>query len=140
MNKPLEVYQWLVPVIASYYIFRTFRQYANGKYSPRNTVIWTCFWLAIMTLALIPDTVATSIAKGLGFKDHINAIIFVALGLLFLMIFYLSAALNRVENKITDLVRRLALEKAALAVKENTSTPKKKVTKKYVSKKLSKKK
>jgi len=112
MHKSLEVYQWLVPIIAGYYIIRTIRQYTKGKYSPRNTLIWIIFWLAIMTLALIPDTVANSIARGLGFKDHINAIIFVALGLLFLMVFYLSSAISRVEDKITQLVRKLALEKA----------------------------
>ena len=111
MFKNLEIYQWLAPLIAIYYIIRTFRQYKKGKYSPRNTVIWIIFWFSLMLLALVPDTVANSLAHGLGFKDHINALIFVALGILFLMIFYLSAAINRVENKMTELVRRIALER-----------------------------
>jgi len=138
MHKPFEVYQWLVPLIALYYIIRTFRQYARGKHSPRNTVIWVCFWLAITLLALVPDTVANSLARTLGFKDHINAIIFVALGMLFLMVFYLSAAVNRIENKMTDLVRKIALEQVEQVKRvQNTNQKKPKIARKYVSKKHS---
>jgi len=139
MHKPFEVYQWLVPLIAIYYIIRTFRQYANGKYSPRNTVVWVFFWLAIMLLALLPDTVANSVARALGFKDHINAIVFVALGILFLMIFYLSAAVNRIENKMTELVRKIALEQVEQTkIRQNSRPTKPKIARKYVSKKHSK--
>ncbi len=105
-------FQWLVPLLSLFYIIRTVRQYAQGKYSPRNTVIWIIFWVSIAMLAIMPDEIPNRIAKALGFKDHINAVIFVALGLLFLMVFYLSAAMNRIENQLTDLVRQLALEEA----------------------------
>jgi len=109
MKWQLEVYQWLVPLIAIYYIVRTFRQYKSGKYSPRNTLIWIIFWVGIMLLALLPDKIPNSIARALGFKDQVNALIFVSLAVLFLMTFYLSAAVNRIENKMTNLVRKIAL-------------------------------
>lgn len=108
-------------MIAIYYIIRTFKQYRIGKYSPRNTVLWVGFWIGLMFLALLPDTIPNSIARGLGFKDHINAIIFVALGFLFLMVFHLSAAVNRIEDKMTTLVRKIALEKAS--IKHNLLPP-----------------
>ena len=137
MLKNLEIYQWLAPLIAIYYIVRTFRQYKKGKYSPRNTVIWTLFWLGLMLLALVPDTVANSLAEGLGFKDHINALIFVALGILFLMVFYLSAAINRVENKMTELVRRIALER--ITNLPTSASTKRKIANKNISAPLPKK-
>lgn len=112
MKIQLEIYQWLVPVISIYFIIRTFNNYKTGKYSLRNTFIWILFWLSIMLLALLPDTIPNSIAKGLGFKDHINALIFVSLGILFIMVFYLSTAVSRIEDKLTNLVRQLALEQA----------------------------
>jgi len=68
----LELYQWLVPILAGFYIIRTIKQYTSGKYSPRNTIIWITFWVAI------------------------------------------SAALNRVENQLTDLIRQLALSQALI--------------------------
>ena len=122
MKWQLEVYQWLVPLIAIYYIVRTFRQYKNGKYSPRNTLIWIAFWTCIMLLALLPDTIPNSIARALGFKDHINALIFVSLAVLFLMIFYLSAAVNRVENRMTELVRKLALNNSPTMISTTSPT------------------
>jgi len=118
----LELYQWLVPVLALFYIVRTVRQYTSGKYSPRNTVIWITFWIAIALLGIMPNEIAASLAKGLGFRDRPNAIIFVALGALFLMVFYLSAALNRVENQLTDLVRQLALSQALLPLTDEEET------------------
>jgi len=88
-----------------------------------NTVIWIIFWVAITMLGIMPNEIANSLAEGLGFQDRPNAIIFVALGLLFLMVFYLSTTLNRVENQLTDLVRKLALSEAfqaAMLEKEST--------------------
>lgn len=122
----LELYQWLVPILAIFYIIRTVRQYSLGKYSPRNTIIWIVFWIAVALLGIMPNEIANSLAKGLGFRDRPNAIIFVALGLLFLMVFYLSSALNRVENQLTDLVRKLALSEAlqGLVIEEEIETVK----------------
>lgn len=113
----LEIYHWLAPLISIFYIIRTVKQYSLGKYSPRNTIIWITFWIGVALLGIMPNEIATSLSKGLGFRDAPNAIIFVALGLLFLMNFYLSAALNRVENQLTDLVRQLAI----MEVQQNTS-------------------
>jgi len=111
----LEIYQWLGPILSIFYIIRTFRQYTLGKYSPRNAVVWIVFWFGVALLCIMPNKIADSLALGLGFRDRPNAIIFVALGLLFLMVFYLSAALNRVENQLTDLVRKIALTEARQA-------------------------
>ncbi len=125
----LEIYQWLGPILSIFYIIRTFRQYTLGKSSPRNTVVWIVFWFGVALLCIMPNKIADSLAEGLGFRDRPNAIIFVALGLLFLMVFYLSAALNRVENQLTDLVRKIALTEArqaeldALAQKNNLTSP-----------------
>lgn len=108
----LEIYQWLGPILSIFYIIRTFRQYTLGKSSPRNAVVWIVFWFGVALLCIMPNKIADSLAEGLGFQDRPNAIIFVALGLLFLMVFYLSAALNRIENQLTDLVRKIALTEA----------------------------
>ena len=50
------------------------------------------------------------IANWLGFADNINAIIFIALAFLTILSFYLSAKLDKMERKVTDLVRQLALD------------------------------
>jgi len=77
-----------------------------------STFFWVLFWVAVSTLAIIPNQISQGIADLLGFKDNVNAIIFVALGFLFSIVFYLSAAVERLERQMTDLIRKIALENA----------------------------
>lgn len=46
-----------------------------------------------------------------GIKSNVNAIIFAALGALVFFVFYLSATIERLEGQITDLVRRIAIDR-----------------------------
>lgn len=108
----LEIYQWLGPVIAIVFIYRTIRQYQAHHRSIRGTVIWICFWIALILLSVLPDTLSIRIAEALGFKSNINAVIFTGLGFLFLIVFYLSDALHNMERKVTELVRELAIARA----------------------------
>jgi len=71
-----------------------------------------------MILAIIPNEIADSMSRLLGFKSLPNAIIFAALGLVFLFIFYLSSTIERLEMRITELIRKQAIESKALADKQ----------------------
>lgn len=75
-------------------------------------LVWLVFWTTIVVLAIIPNPVSFEIARLLGFKSNINAVIFVALGWLFLLIFYLSTTIDRLEKQITELIRKLAMQEA----------------------------
>lgn len=114
----LEIYQWLVPLISTFFLVRTGLQYSRKRRTVTSTVIWFAFWIILMILAIIPNEISDSTAKLLGFKSNINAIIFVALGFLFLIIFYLSSTIERLESKITNLIRKQAIESKALEDKQ----------------------
>jgi len=62
-------------------------------------------------LSVFPDFVSTNLSKWFGFKDHINAVIFVALGFLFLITYHQSATIESLEKQMTELIRKMALEK-----------------------------
>ena len=113
-----EIYQWLVPLIGVFYLVRTVRQFYRNKRSLRATVVWCFFWLTIILLAIIPNAISHKIAEILGFRNNVNAIIFVALGLLFLFVFYLSATVERLDKQLTELVRRTAIQNQRLLDKE----------------------
>ncbi len=108
-----EIYQWLVPLLSVFYIIRILLQQRSGKRSLRSVVIWSTFWTLIALLAIVPNQISFQIAELLGFKSNVNAIIFVALGWLILMVFYLSATLEKLERKLTELVRELSLQEQA---------------------------
>ncbi|MBK8502933.1 MAG: DUF2304 family protein [Saprospiraceae bacterium] len=59
----MQFYQWLVPVIAAYYIYRIIGQYRGQKRLVSSTLIWIVFWVTSAILALMPDQVSDKIAK-----------------------------------------------------------------------------
>jgi hypothetical protein len=107
----MHFYQWLVPIISLFFIYRIISQFKANKRLLIGTLLWVAFWILIAFLGIFPDFVSISIAEYLGFRDHINAVIFVALGFLFLMTYYQSSTIENLEKQLTELVRKLALEK-----------------------------
>lgn len=110
----MAFYQWLVPLIAVVFVFRIIKQYNNRKRIFGSVVIWILFWIIITILAIIPDSISFKIAEVLGFKSNINAVIFVALGFLFIFMFYMNATVEKLEKQMTDMVRKLAMENQRL--------------------------
>lgn len=92
-------------------MYRIIVQFKNNKRLLTGSILWISFWIVISILAIIPDLVSFSIAETLGFKSNINAVIFVALGFLFVMTYYQSSTIERLEKQITELIRKLAIEK-----------------------------
>ena len=72
--------------------------------------MWLIFWVLIGLLGVVPHEVSSRVAGWLGFASNINAVIFIALAFLVVLCFYLSAKIDRMERKITELVRQLALD------------------------------
>ncbi len=60
---------------------------------------------------MLPDWISFSIAESLGLRSNINAVIFVWLGFLFIMTYYQSSTIERLEKQMTELVRKVAIEK-----------------------------
>lgn len=120
----MQFYQWLVPIIALYYIYRLTVQYRANRRLAGSTIVWIVFWIISSFLALMPDLVSFKVANLLGIKSNINAVIFVALGFLFIFMFYLTAIIEKMERQFSDTIRHLALENQRL--KEEQQQQKKK--------------
>ena len=119
----MEFYQWLVPIISLFFIYRIISQFKSNKRLLIGTLLWVGFWILIALLGVFPDFVSFRIAESLGFEDHINAVIFVALGFLFLMTYYQSSTIENLEKQMTELVRKMALEKQEELEKERRIKP-----------------
>lgn len=78
-----EFYQWVVPLVGLFYLVRVTLQFRANERSATSLVVWLIFWVTIIVLAVIPNPISFKIAKLLGFKSNINAVIFVALGCCF---------------------------------------------------------
>ncbi len=114
LNFEFEIYQWLVPMVGIFFIARTIIQFIRKRRNVQNTIIWLTFWISIILLAVIPNFIAENMAKVLGFKDVVNAVIFVALGMLFVFIYFLSSTIEKLEFQLANLVRKMAIYKNEL--------------------------
>lgn len=79
-----------------------------------SSFMWLTFWAVIAILGVIPHEFSTQLANALGIKSNINAIIFVALAFVIVLAFYLSAKIDNMDRKITELVRQLALDESKI--------------------------
>jgi hypothetical protein len=128
----MNIYQWLVPLISLFFIYRLITQFKANKRLLIGTFLWVTFWILVSFLSVFPDFVSTNLSKWFGFKDHINAVIFVALGFLFLITYHQSATIESLEKQMTELIRKMALEKQKhidlIKKTDNKSTSKNKET------------
>lgn len=116
----MEIYQFIAPAIAVYYIVRLVDQFLNNKRFLFTSFIWFSFWVLITALSIIPHELSMNLAKLLGFKSNINTIIFIALGFLIVLAFYLSSKVEKLETQVTELVRQLALDENRIEELEKT--------------------
>jgi len=70
---------------------------------------WVITWLALIGVALFPHVVEP-LRQGLGLERSMDFIMIVAFIVLFLITFYSYTINSRVERRLEELVRRLALK------------------------------
>lgn len=106
----MEVYQFIAPALSLYYIYRIVQELRHRRKFIFTNFIWLGFWAVIAVLGVVPHEFSTQLANLLGIKSNINAIIFVSLAFVIVLAFYLSAKIENMDRKITELVRQLALD------------------------------
>lgn len=106
----MEIYQFIAPAIAVYYIVRIADNLRTNRKFLFTSFLWLAFWSLITALSITPHEFSTKLASLLGFKSNINTIIFIALGFLIVLSFYLSSRTEKLEKQVTQLVRQIALD------------------------------
>jgi hypothetical protein len=105
----MQIYQIIVPFISCLFMYVSIRQYLSGKNTLFEVVSWCCIWVFIIAVAIVPDIITVYLAKSLGIKSNINAIVFLSLGILFFLQYNLFLTIKRQNKTITDLVKKIAL-------------------------------
>lgn len=106
----MEVYKILVPFIAIIFLGYTLLLHIKGKNTLVELFFWILFWAFTISLAFFPDFITKNLARVLGIKSNINAILFLAIGILFFIQFRLFFILKRQNLVITELVRKIAID------------------------------
>jgi len=106
-----HLYQILIIIISAYIIFQGVKNYVSGKSGQTiyKLVIRLIVWGGMAFVAIFPNAISL-LAKTLGIIDNMNAVILTGFLLIFLMIFKLLSAIERLEQDISALTRKDSLK------------------------------
>jgi len=106
----IRYFQIIIPLISIFIILTQYRAYQRNRLSISETIIITFFWVGVTCLALFPDVVSDFIADVFGIENNINAIIFLALGVLFYLQLQMYKIIKKQDQLLTELTRKIALD------------------------------
>jgi small membrane protein len=105
----MTVIQILIVVFALFAISRTVWQFKRGSLTIAWLLFWIVFWLVAATVAVLPQTTDT-VARFVGVGRGADAVIYFSLVALFYLVFRTYVKIEKTENEITKLVRKLSLD------------------------------
>jgi len=87
-------------------VFRT----KKGDITKGEFLFWSIIWIGVIIVALIPSF-ASALADLFGIGRGVDVLIYVAILILFYLAFRIYVKIEKLEQEITALVRKLALSK-----------------------------
>lgn len=91
---------------------RTWRQYKAQKVTRQWFVIWSILWLLIIVVALVPQT-TDMLAANVGVGRGADLLVYIAVVFLLYAQFRTMVRTKKLHEQQTELVRRIAIERAA---------------------------
>jgi hypothetical protein len=107
----IHLYQIIVLVIALAMLYQGVKNFLQGKggQTVYKLSIRVIVWGGMALIAIFPSF-TNLLADIVGLKGNINAVVLTALLLIFLMIFKLLSAIEKIEQNISELTRKDALK------------------------------
>jgi len=100
--------QFLLIVTLAIAFIVTWKRVKEHVISAREGFAWSVLWVAAFSVILLPD-ITSIIARAVGIGRGVDLVIYAAITLLFVLVFKIFLTLDRLEQKLTELVRTDAL-------------------------------
>jgi hypothetical protein len=113
-------YQILTPLISFIAIAYAWNLVMRQKKTIWEASLWTFFWGGIGYIALVPGSI-DYLTAATGIQDRVNAVLITMLGILAFVVFYLVVRLTELEQRQTNMIRKMALRDAKLGSGEAAS-------------------
>ena len=107
MIQPIQIAALLFAVI---HIARLLALWKRRKLPARTAILWLLIWCAVLVIVFFTPAI-DALSKPIGVGRGIDLIVYVAIMLLFYMIFQMSMKIDKLEHDMTKLARELALKK-----------------------------
>lgn len=102
------------PIVALLVIFvlfawsRVILRFRDRKVNQKELVFWSLLWLTMLVVVILPGK-TTYIAHLLGMGRGFDAMVFIAIVVLFYVIYRLYIKANETEQELTEIIRQMAL-------------------------------
>jgi hypothetical protein len=116
----IQVYQVVILGISSVMLFQGVKEYFKRETGQTvlKLMVRLIVWGGMAVIAVYPNSTIIA-AKYLGVVDNINAAILTGFLLVFLIIFKLLSAIEKIEQNISELTRREALSHMTETISED---------------------
>lgn len=105
------VIQFLLILILATALGLTWRRARQGALSRFAAALWSLLWFAAGVVTLLPDT-ASVFARFVGVGRGADAVIYLAIVLLYYLVFRIFVRLEKIDRDVTKLVREIAQREA----------------------------
>lgn len=115
-----QIYQIVILGISSVMIFQGLKEFFKREAGQTvlKLMVRLIVWGGMGVVAAYPNSTIV-VAKYLGVVDNINAVILTAFLLVFLLIFKLLSAIEKIEQNVSELTRKESLSHLDVAASEN---------------------
>lgn len=113
MFLPITPYRVVVPLIALFFILYAWNHVWRGSKTIWEALLWTLFWISISVIVLFPSWIRF-LTNWTGIRGQANAVFAITLGVLLFIVFHMLIRIEKMQKRVTDLVRHHALEDAGL--------------------------
>lgn len=106
----IHLYQIVIICISSVMLFQGVREFLKREtgQTPLKLAVRVIVWGGMALVAVYPNSTMI-VAKFIGIEGNINAVILTGFLLVFLLIFKLLSAIEKIEQNISELTRKEAL-------------------------------
>ena len=103
----VNLYQIIILVVSSVMLFQGTKEFVKRESGQTflKFMVRILVWGGMAIIAVYPDSMLV-IARVLGFKDNMNAVIILGFVLIFIIIFRLLRAIERIEQNLAVLSRQ----------------------------------
>lgn len=109
----VQLYQVVVVAISSVMLYLGIKEFVNRETGQTvlKLLVRLTVWGGMALIAVYPDF-TLFIARVLGVVDNFNAVVMMGFLLVFLLIFKLLSAIEKIEQNVSELTRKEALNEA----------------------------
>lgn len=102
--------QLILSLFLLFAIAKVAMRYRDRVISLQEFILWTIFWLLVGLVVIFPE-ITSLVANLVGVGRGVDLVIYLAVLILFYLVFRILVRLDKIEKDITKIVRQNALNK-----------------------------